>query len=157
MSKVSGAITLSSLQFLTTTLKLSSCSLYSTFLTTRLNVIHFFRSLCFQRPLCNEKKYLLINTPWIIKQRSSAEFFSTIIIFALTISYLEDSRRELLWAEMKGLLFRSAARKCSQEIPTPPSDRWTISICAKRKWLIAYMFVQKRWHFAGWFKIVFWG
>ena len=78
-----------------------------------------------------KKKYLLINTPWIIKQRSSAEFFSTIIIFALTISYLEDSRRELLWAEMKGLLFRSAARKCSQEIPTPPSDRWTISIWAK--------------------------
>ena len=68
--------------------------------------------------------------------------------FALTISYLEGSRRELLLAEMKGLLFRSAARKCSQETPTPPSDRWTISIWAKKKysWLFAYMFDQKRWH-----------
>ena len=63
--------------------------------------------------------------------------------------YLEGSRRELLWAEMKGLLFRSAARKCSQEIPTPPSDRWTTSIWAKENdWYPAfcYKFDQKRWY-----------
>ena len=72
--------------------------------------------------------------------------------FALTISYLEGSRRELLWAEMKGLLFRSAARKCSQEIPTPPSDRWTISIWAKKiitGFLLTYL--TKRDDTASWF------
>jgi len=50
---------------------------------------------------------------------------------------------------MKGLLFRSVARKCSQEIPTPPSDRWTTSIWAKvNAWYPAfcYKFDQKRWY-----------
>ena len=77
---------------------------------------------------------------------------STNTSFALTISYLEGSRRELLWAEMKGLLFRSAARKCSQEIPTPPSDRWTISIWAK-KIIAGFLLIclTKRDDTAGWF------